>query len=211
MKRVWHIVYLSYESKLNGRSYIGKHTTNQLHDGYLGSFKDTGFLPDSRIILGYFLSEESALQAEAQWQKVFQVAPDPHFANQAYQTSEKFSYDWKGRKRTEENKKNQRKAQQRPEVREKKSKALRGRSLPLEQIQKIKESNLRTHQNPEVIAKKSRASKEVHSRPEVLEAYSKKMKGRRWWVNKEGKRMKAFKKPEGEWQQSTKWVDPEVR
>lgn len=49
---MWHIVYLSYESKPGGRSYIGKHSTNDLYDGYLGSFSDEHFDPDSRITLG---------------------------------------------------------------------------------------------------------------------------------------------------------------
>lgn len=208
MAKLWHIVYLSYESKPGGRSYVGKHTTEDLTDGYLGSYLDPNFSPDTRIILGYFKTANAALLVEVQWQKVLQVVEDPHYSNLSYQTSEKFSYDWTGKIRTEEDLSNKVKAQNKPEVRERKSSALRGRSLPPEQIQKIKESNLRTHQDPEVIARKSRASKEVHSRPEVLEAYSRKMKGKRWWVNRDGKRMKSFNKPDGDWQQSTKWVEP---
>jgi hypothetical protein len=86
----WHIVYLSFESKQTGRDYIGKHTTKNLHDGYLGSYYDSLFSPDSRIILGYYKTAKAAVIAEIQWQKVFQVATDPQFANQVYQTSSKF-------------------------------------------------------------------------------------------------------------------------
>ena len=86
----WHIVYLSFESKQTGRGYIGKHTTKNLHDGYLGSYYDPSFSPDSRIILGYYKTAKAAVTAEIQWQRVFQVATDPQFANQVYQTSSKF-------------------------------------------------------------------------------------------------------------------------
>jgi hypothetical protein len=87
---MWHIVYLSFESCPSGRTYIGKHSTENLYDGYLGSFKDKSFNPDSRIILGYYRTAQAAVAAEIQWQRVFQVAIDPQFANRSYQTSKKF-------------------------------------------------------------------------------------------------------------------------
>jgi hypothetical protein len=86
----WHIVYLSYESKPGGRNYIGKHSTENLHDGYLGSFSDKSFSPDSRIILGVFNSAEAAVISEIQWQRTFKVASNPEFSNRSYQTSTKF-------------------------------------------------------------------------------------------------------------------------
>lgn len=87
---MWHFVYLSFDSSPGGRNYIGKHTTRNLDDGYFGSFSDSTFRPDSRIILGYFQSSEAAVAAEIQWQRVFQVATDPEFANRSYQTSTGF-------------------------------------------------------------------------------------------------------------------------
>ena len=96
----WHIVYLSYESKPGGRNYIGKHSTENLHDGYLGSFSDKSFSPDSRIILGVFNSAEAAVLSEIQWQRVFEVVKNPDFANKSYQTSKKF--DTSGSKWSEE-------------------------------------------------------------------------------------------------------------
>jgi hypothetical protein len=106
---MWHLVYLSYESGHRGRNYIGKHTTKDLYDGYLGSFSDESFNPDSRIILGVFNSPEAATQAEIQWQRVFNVVPDPEFANRSYQTSTKFDTTGleahnKGKPRTEREK-----------------------------------------------------------------------------------------------------------
>ena len=89
-RTMWHIVYLSYESFRTGRDYIGKRSTLNLHDGYLGSFTDSSFHPDARIILGYYKTSQAAIAAEIQWQKVFQVATDPQFANRSYQTSKRF-------------------------------------------------------------------------------------------------------------------------
>jgi hypothetical protein len=103
----WHIVYLSYESSPGGRNYIGKHSTDNLYDGYLGSFKDSSFHPDSRTILGVFNTPEAAVQSEIQWQRVFEVVPNTEFANKSYQTSKKFDTTGvqapnKGKPRTKE-------------------------------------------------------------------------------------------------------------
>lgn len=63
-----------------------------MSDGYLGSFKDETFEPDSKITLGYAKTAEGAVWLEIQYQKAFGVVEDPQFANQSYQTSTKFSY-----------------------------------------------------------------------------------------------------------------------
>jgi len=86
----WHSVYLSYESTPGGRNYIGKHSTENLDDGYLGSFSDKSFFPDSRMILGVFNSAEAAVISEIQWQRTFKVVSNPEFSNRSYQTSTKF-------------------------------------------------------------------------------------------------------------------------
>ena len=106
---MWHFVYLSYESGPKGRNYVGKHTTSNLNDGYLGSYSDKSFSPDSRIILGVFKTAVAAILAEIQWQKVLEVVPNTEFANKSYQTSSKFdttglkmSTDYK-KKKSEQN------------------------------------------------------------------------------------------------------------
>jgi len=92
METEWHIVYLSFEEGQVGKDYIGKHSTFDLNDGYLGSFSDKTFNPKNRIILEYAKTKEAAVTAEIRWQKVFQVVEDPQFVNKSYQTSDKFSY-----------------------------------------------------------------------------------------------------------------------
>lgn len=105
----WHIVYLSYDSRPGGKNYIGKHSTDNLYDGYLGSFSDKSFNPDSRIVLGVFNTSEAAILSEIQWQRALQVVSNPEFVNKSYQTSKKFDTTGiiphnKGKPRTEEEK-----------------------------------------------------------------------------------------------------------
>jgi hypothetical protein len=89
---MFHTVYNSYEEGPNGRDYIGKHSTNDPDDGYLGSFKDKTFCPSDKINIIYAKTAEGAIWLEIQFQKVFKVVEDPQFANKSYQTSTKFSY-----------------------------------------------------------------------------------------------------------------------
>jgi hypothetical protein len=87
---MFHTVYNSYESKNNGRDYLGKHSTGNPYDDYLGSFKDELFDPDDKIIVGYSKTPEGAVWLEIQYQRAFKVVENPQFANQSYQTSDKF-------------------------------------------------------------------------------------------------------------------------
>jgi hypothetical protein len=90
---MFHTVYDSFESRLGGRDYIGKHTTGDPYDDYRGSFKDESFDPDDKIVIGYSKTPEGAVWLEIQYQRAFKVAEDPQFANQSYQNSVKFSLD----------------------------------------------------------------------------------------------------------------------
>jgi hypothetical protein len=87
---MFHTVYCSFESKSNGRDYLGKHSSDDPYDDYLGSFYDKTFNPDDKIILAYSNTSEGAVWLEIMFQKVFCVAEDPAFANQSYQTSTGF-------------------------------------------------------------------------------------------------------------------------
>lgn len=91
---MFHTVYLSFEP--DGRDYIGKHSSKNPYDDYLGSYKDKSFGPESKIILEYCKTEEGAVEAEIRWQRVFNVVEDPQFVNRSYQTSNKFVTGFKG-------------------------------------------------------------------------------------------------------------------
>jgi hypothetical protein len=93
---LFHTVYNSFEKKPQGRDYIGKHSTLDPYDCYLGSFKDKSFCPDDKIILGYSKTPEGAVWLEIQYQKAFGVVENPQFANLSYQTSDKFVTGFKG-------------------------------------------------------------------------------------------------------------------
>lgn len=90
----WHYVYYSYEDW--GRGYIGKRSSSKHpdEDSYMGSYKDKSFAPTNKIVIAIFDSEEDALRAEIALHSFFAVDINPHFANQARQTSSKFC--WRG-------------------------------------------------------------------------------------------------------------------
>lgn len=90
-----HYVYYSYEEW--GRGYIGVRSCKCFPEEdslYLGSFKDKTFLPSCKIILGLFNTRSEAVEAEIALHDFFEVHVNPHFANQAKQTST--GYDRKG-------------------------------------------------------------------------------------------------------------------
>ena len=87
---MFHTVYDSFESRQGGRDYIGKHSTEDPYDGYLGSYKDKTFNPDDKIVFAYAKTKEGAVWLEIMFQRVFGVVEDPQFANKSYQTSDKF-------------------------------------------------------------------------------------------------------------------------
>ncbi len=88
--KMFHTVYNSFEPGPNGRDYIGKHSTDDPYDDYMGSFKDKTFNPDDKIVFAYSKTKEGAVWLEIMFQRVFGVVEDPQFANKSYQTSDKF-------------------------------------------------------------------------------------------------------------------------
>lgn len=95
MERRWHYVYYSYEEW--GRGYIGKRSSKvpPSQDSYMGSFKDKTFRPVHKIILAVFETSKQALEAEIALHSFYKVDENPHFANQARQTSSGFC--WHGK------------------------------------------------------------------------------------------------------------------
>jgi len=78
------------KKKPQGRDYIGKHSTDDPYDTYLGSYKDQSFDPDNKIIMAYAKTVEGALWFEINFHNVFSVAENPQFANRSKQTNDKF-------------------------------------------------------------------------------------------------------------------------
>jgi hypothetical protein len=207
---MFHTVYLSFEGEETGRVYIGKHSSKDPYDSYLGSFTDKTFNPCGKIILEYAKTEEGAIEAEIRWQRVFGVAENSEFVNQSYQTSTKFQYDMtgfifseeslqklsdshKGHKDSEETRKkkseSQKVAQNRPEVKRKHSLNRKGVPKSPEHVEKIKKA----HNTPEAIERKRQAMTgrdlgKKHS-TETKEKQSVKKKGKKAFTNAEGKRL----------------------
>lgn len=79
-----YYTYYSYEDF--GRGYIGyrrlrdKFLTPEEED-YKGSYTDTRFNPQHKIILGIYFTKEEAQKAEYHLHKFFSVVRNPHFAN----------------------------------------------------------------------------------------------------------------------------------
>jgi hypothetical protein len=205
---MFHTVYDSFEEFRDGRDYIGKHSSEDPYDPYLGSFADKSFNPTCKIVLGYSKTAEGSVWLEIQWQRVLQVKDDPAYVNQVYQTSTGF--DCTGVTRSaeyrEKQSKIQKEVQNRPEVKEKKSKSI------TEAVNK-----------PEIKLKHKKTMKEIASRPETIKKRSQSQKSlqpeihsREEWKNKQKESQKiAQNKPETKALKSRKiqerMQDPDVK
>lgn len=89
---MYYYTYYTYEEW--GRGYIGSRGSKvspEQDTRYMGSFKDKTFKPTQKIILAsHYKTREEAIDDEIILQTFFQVVSNPHFANRAYQTSNKF-------------------------------------------------------------------------------------------------------------------------
>jgi len=90
----YHYTYYSYEKW--GRGYFGSRTCRCLPDedtNYFGSFADKTFRPTQKIILkSDYSTREEANVDEIILHNYYDVGNNPHFANQAKQTSIGFCY-----------------------------------------------------------------------------------------------------------------------
>ena len=219
---MFHTVYDSFESKLNGRDYIGKHSTDNPHDDYKGSFVDEMFTPDNKIVFAYAKTAEGAVWLEMMFQRVFGVVEDPQYANRSYQTSTGF-------------------INIHPETRLKISKAMSGENhhffgttRPDHSERMTGENNPfygRTHSEETKKAWSEKYSGEIarfygqtHTEetlqkmsewqkgkpkgpctPERRKAVSEGMLGMLWWVNEKGERVRSKDSPGEGWQNGRKW------
>lgn len=89
----YHYTYYSYEEW--GRGYFGSRTCKCLPEEdvkYFGSFYDKTFKPTQKIILkGDYVTRTDAIADEIILHDCYDVANNPHFANQSKQTCIKFS------------------------------------------------------------------------------------------------------------------------
>ena len=187
MEYLFNFVYLSYEETANGRSYVGQHSTNNINDGYLGSYSDKSFNPTSRIILEYCKTKVGALAAEIRWQRALKVAEDSDFANRSYQTSTRFVYPWRGKKRSEEDKMNKSKASKgKPKSeshRKKLSEARRNIKLSESHKRNIGLSGLGREVTKQTRDKISKSKLGTTQSEEHIKKLSLIRKGKKWWNN----------------------------
>ena len=229
---MFHTVYNSFESKPHGRDYIGKHSSDNPYDEYMGSFTDESFDPDCKIVLGYSKTVEGAIWLEMQLQRVFRVAEDPQFANQSYQTSVGFSFSCGvsgedhhcfGRKRWRNVNTDKCVLQfncpgedwvegvsdlTRQKIRDSKlgeNNPNYGKKDSEETRRKKRESHLGRKESEETKRKKSEASSGKKASKKTRQKLSSQRLGRKWWVNKNGDTMYQFDCPGPEWQNGRVW------
>jgi hypothetical protein len=184
---MFHTVYLSFES--DGRDYIGKHSSEDPYDDYLGSHTDKSFEPDDKIVIAYAKTPQGAVWLEERFQKVFNVVEDSQFANKSYQTST--GYDTTGSTwvRSQEQKERLRQSFNRPETKEKRSAANRGENNPRFGVKESEE------------AKRKRAQKiaEFYMTSEGFTTASVRTKGTIWYHLSDGTEGRFISNPGKPW------------
>ena len=102
---MYYYTYYSYEEW--GRGYIGSRGCECLPEndiGYFGSYRDKTFNPTKKTILGIYDTREKALVDEIILHYFYDVANNPHFANQANATCTGFCFH--GERASEHSRKN---------------------------------------------------------------------------------------------------------
>ena len=204
----FHIVYNSYEPE--GRDYIGKRSTKNPYEGYLGSFSDTTFNPEHKIVLAYAKTPEGAIWLEMMFQRVFNVVENEQFANRSVQTSTKFQYDPTGtirstetrarmsKPKTEQHRKNISEGRKgihlTKEHKQNIAKSRQGVKLSPEHCEAIRAGNTCKIKSPETCQKLSESHKGRNDWT----------KGRRWYHNSQGETKMFHEDPGSGWEPGRK-------
>ncbi len=203
---MYHFLYDSFEEFPGGRDYIGAHSTEDLYDGYLGSFSDESFKPTGRIIISFYPDRGSLLKAEGNLQRSLGVVENPQYANRAYQTSAGFStlgskfpgrglgktYEW-----SEEAKEN-RKGSGNPNFGRKATSETRS----VQSEKKLGDKNPMFGKSGELSPTYGRVKSETE-----IESCREKMKQKRWFVNPSGETRMFDVQPQGEWRPGRIWEE----
>ena len=90
LNTTYHFIYLT-TNLINGKKYLGKHSTNNLNDNYLGSglgifraIKKYGKQNFKREILEFCKNSEECFKREYELSKEFNVVSDKTFYNNEY-------------------------------------------------------------------------------------------------------------------------------
>jgi general stress protein YciG len=172
-KKMTQFYYTYYSYEEFGRGYIGKRSCKCSPEEdvkYFGSYRDKTFKPTQKIILETYDTVEEALADEIKVQRFFKVVENSHFANQAYQSSNKFSYVMPSEKaRSNMIRINQnRTPEQRKQISSKGGKARMASMTPEQRSELVRKSNAnRTREQRSETAKKGYANKTPEQRSEL--------------------------------------------
>jgi hypothetical protein len=223
MKNTHHYTYYSYEEW--GRGYIGVRSCDCLPEKdieYFGSFTDTSFNPNQKIILkSNYETRKEANEDEIILHDFYDVAENPHFANRAKATTTGF--DRTGATLTEKTRQKMSESHKGKTHTDETKQLLRdlttGKKPTEATKQKNRESNLgkrRTEQTKERLRKAKAGERNPSFGKTPTDETKQKISdsltgenhpafGKQWYVNASGETRRCQKPPGPGWQLGRRW------